>query len=277
MGIISISYCLPVTQEGSTSRINIGYKMRVICLIGIAFVASVAGDALKLSDRCTAFGELLGDPHNSCQYVECTYGDEPWVDPKTGAIALFELTRKCPKGAANDLKNFNAAHPCNLFSDVCVKPLKPVCKADGQFLPDTKDVCKYKRCAVAEEPWIDPKTGLQLIRLVQIESLCPPGTKNDIPEKFNAAHPCALWSDGTDCATPHPTVIVPHVHPVPHVPVKVPHVPVKVPHVPVKVPVKVPHVPIVKVPHVPVVKVPHVPVVKVPHVPVVKVPHVPLH
>lgn len=183
-------------------------------LLGLAFLALASCDELKVSNRCTKLGELLGDPHNSCQFVICTYGDEPWIDPVTGKIAFFEQTLKCPKGTTNDLKSFNAAHPCAIFSDVCTKPLKPKCMKDGDYLPDLKDVCKFKRCAVAEEPWIDPATGLQLIRLVEIPVSCAPGSKNEQPSFFNALHPCGLFSNGKDCAVadPHPTIIVPQTH-----------------------------------------------------------------
>jgi len=190
--------------------------MLLLGVLGLALVALASCDELKVSNRCTKLGELLGDPHNSCNFVQCTYGDEPWVDPKTGKIAFFEVTKKCPKGTRNDLKNFNAAHPCAIFDNVCMVPLKPKCKKDGDFLPDLKDVCKYKRCTVAEEPWIDPHTGLQLIRLVETPVHCAPGSKNQQPTKFNTLHPCDLFRDGTgkDCAVedPHPVITIPQGH-----------------------------------------------------------------
>jgi len=83
------------------------------------------------------------------------------------------------------------------YAPVTMAPATPapaaatVCTERGKFLPSPEGRCKFIRCIIQSEPWIDPSTGT--IRLDSVTQTCAPGT--GVP---------ATWTGGFDnpCTVP---------------------------------------------------------------------------
>ena len=83
---------------------------------------------------CKHLGQFLNDGYDSCSYLVCGYGNEPWKDAY-GNIAFFTDRQHCAPGTAVSKGYYGGyGNPCSEASYECNPPGKKSTGLDILFI-----------------------------------------------------------------------------------------------------------------------------------------------